>query len=154
MIRLFALLALLLAVPAAAQLEAPSDPVATPTPEQTIAATRDAGDDELKKAYRRLAMKYHPDRNPDDDTAQDKFKEAKLAYEVSWRSTEIGKLETEIKGLEASLLVAKGALEVARRALDTLADAIQVIPVDVERSLGEYVAWVRAETGAGVAPIA
>ena len=46
MIRLFALLALLLAVPAAAQLEAPSDPVATPTPEQTIAATRDAGDDE------------------------------------------------------------------------------------------------------------
>ena len=46
MIRLFALLALLLAAPAAAQLEAPSDPVATPTPEQTIAATRDAGDDE------------------------------------------------------------------------------------------------------------
>ena len=46
MIRLFALLALLLAVPAAAQLEAPSDPVTTPTPEQTIAATRDAGDDE------------------------------------------------------------------------------------------------------------
>ena len=46
MIRLFALLALLLAVPAVAQLEAPSDPVATPTPEQTIAATRDAGDDE------------------------------------------------------------------------------------------------------------
>ena len=61
MIRLFALLALLLAVPAAAQLEAPSDPVATPTPEQTIAATRDAGDDEVRTAYRRLIREHHPD---------------------------------------------------------------------------------------------
>lgn len=37
---------------------------------------------ELKKAYRRVAMKYHPDRNPDDKDAEDKFKEANEAYEV------------------------------------------------------------------------
>ena len=37
---------------------------------------------DLKKAYRRLAMKYHPDRNPDDESAAEKFKEAKEAYEV------------------------------------------------------------------------
>ncbi len=37
---------------------------------------------ELKKAYRRLAMKYHPDRNPDSEEAEVKFKEAKEAYEV------------------------------------------------------------------------
>jgi len=37
---------------------------------------------ELKKAYRRLAMKYHPDRNPDDAEAEAKFKEAKEAYDV------------------------------------------------------------------------
>lgn len=37
---------------------------------------------ELKKAYRRIAMKYHPDRNPDDKDAEDKFKEANEAYEV------------------------------------------------------------------------
>tara|TARA_R110002072_G_C7976868_1_gene535600 strand:- start:11042 stop:12178 length:1137 start_codon:yes stop_codon:yes gene_type:complete len=37
---------------------------------------------EIKKAYRRLAMKYHPDRNPDDARAEDKFKEATEAYEV------------------------------------------------------------------------
>lgn len=38
--------------------------------------------DELKKAYRRLAMKHHPDRNPDDENAEAKFKEAKEAYEI------------------------------------------------------------------------
>ena len=43
---------------------------------------RGAGDDALKKAYRRLAMKYHPDRNPDDARAEERFKEAKEAYEV------------------------------------------------------------------------
>ncbi len=43
---------------------------------------KDADQAELKKAYRRLAMKYHPDRNADDPAAQEKFKEIKFAYEV------------------------------------------------------------------------
>ncbi|SEG80993.1 molecular chaperone DnaJ [Marinobacterium lutimaris] len=43
---------------------------------------RDASDRDIKKAYRRLAMKYHPDRNPDDKAAEDKFKEISEAYEV------------------------------------------------------------------------
>src|ERR1700752_3164300 len=37
---------------------------------------------EIKKAYRRLAMKFHPDRNPGDAESEEKFKEAKEAYEV------------------------------------------------------------------------
>lgn len=43
---------------------------------------RTAAEAELKKAYRRLAMKFHPDRNPGDKDAEEKFKEAKEAYEV------------------------------------------------------------------------
>jgi DnaJ-class molecular chaperone len=38
--------------------------------------------EEIKVAYRALAMKYHPDRNPDDKTAEDKFKEVHKAYEI------------------------------------------------------------------------
>ncbi|CAL93679.1 molecular chaperone DnaJ [Azoarcus olearius] len=49
---------------------------------EVLGVNRDAGDDEIKKAYRKLAMKYHPDRNPDSKEAEEKFKEAKEAYEV------------------------------------------------------------------------
>src|SRR5260221_14671702 len=43
---------------------------------------RSATEADIKKAYRRLAMKYHPDRNPEDPESEHKFKEAKEAYEV------------------------------------------------------------------------
>lgn len=47
-----------------------------------LGVSRNATDDELKKAYRRCAMKYHPDRNPGDAAAESSFKECKQAYEV------------------------------------------------------------------------
>jgi len=49
---------------------------------EVLGVAKDAGEDVLKKAYRKLAMKYHPDRNPDDAQAEEQFKEAKEAYEV------------------------------------------------------------------------
>ena len=47
-----------------------------------LGVNRDASDDDIKKAYRKLAMKHHPDRNPDSKESEDKFKEAKEAYEA------------------------------------------------------------------------
>ncbi len=47
-----------------------------------LGVSKDTDAKEIKKAYRRVAMKYHPDRNPDDPNADDKFKEASEAYEV------------------------------------------------------------------------
>ena len=49
---------------------------------EVLGVDRGATAAELKKSFRRLAMKFHPDRNPDDPDAQDKFKEAKRAYEI------------------------------------------------------------------------
>lgn len=47
-----------------------------------LGVTRQATPDEIKKAYRKLAMKFHPDKNPGDKAAEDKFKEATEAYDV------------------------------------------------------------------------
>ncbi len=49
---------------------------------EILGVARSANDDELKKAYRRCAMKYHPDRNPGDAAAEASFKECKEAYDV------------------------------------------------------------------------
>ncbi len=49
---------------------------------EVLGVNRDADEEAIKKAYRRLAMKHHPDRNPDNPKAEELFKEAKEAYEV------------------------------------------------------------------------
>ncbi|MCB9034397.1 MAG: molecular chaperone DnaJ [Chitinophagales bacterium] len=49
---------------------------------EVLEVTKTASGEEIKKAYRRLALQYHPDRNPDDKNAEEKFKEAAEAYDV------------------------------------------------------------------------
>ena len=47
-----------------------------------LGVSKGASQDEIKKAYRKLAMKYHPDKNPDDKEAEKKFKEINAAHDI------------------------------------------------------------------------
>jgi len=49
---------------------------------EILGVSRTATEDEIKKSYRKLAFQYHPDRNPNNPEAEEKFKEASEAYEV------------------------------------------------------------------------
>ena len=49
---------------------------------ETLGVSKSASSAEIKKAYRKMAIKYHPDKNPDNKTAEEKFKKAAEAYEI------------------------------------------------------------------------
>src|SRR3954463_8587972 len=49
---------------------------------ETLSVPRNASDDDIRKAYRKLARKYHPDLNPGDKSAEDRFKNVQAAYDI------------------------------------------------------------------------
>ena len=55
---------------------------------EVLSVSRTCTDGDLKTSYRKLAMQYHPDRNPDNPDAEAKFREASEAYQVLFRSAE------------------------------------------------------------------
>ena len=59
---------------------------------EVLGVDRNASEEEIKKAYRKMAMQYHPDRNPDDKGAEEKFKETAEAYEVFLKGVLRGRL--------------------------------------------------------------
>jgi molecular chaperone DnaJ len=65
---------------------------------ETLGVDKSATDDDVKKAYRKLAMKYHPDRNPDDPTAESKFKEVKAAFEALETGSKRQQYDAELSG--------------------------------------------------------
>ena len=66
---------------------------------EILGVDRSATGPELKKAFKRLAIKYHPDKNPGNKEAEDKFKEAAEAYEVlSDQQKELHMINLDIKG--------------------------------------------------------
>ena len=76
----------------------------------TLGVERGASADEMKKAYRKLAMQYHPDRNPGDAKSEAKFKELNEAYDVLKDAGD--KVSAQDKGeAEAAVAAAKSALE-------------------------------------------
>src|SRR3954451_1729727 len=56
--------------------------MAVKDPYKILGVDKKASQDDIKKAYRKLARKYHPDRNPDDEKAEERFKEVQAAYDV------------------------------------------------------------------------
>ena len=93
----------------------------------TLGVNRDASDEDIKKAYRKLAMKHHPDRNPDDKGSEEKFKEAKEAYEVLHRRSQAARPTTS-SGTPASMLLPASAPRRAASAAVRRVSAVSPTP--------------------------
>ena len=71
---------------------------------EILGVNKTASADEIKKAYRKVAMQFHPDRNPGDKSAEEKFKEAAEAYEVLSDADKKGQYDRYGHGSQTSVI--------------------------------------------------
>ena len=114
----------------------------------------DASDEDIKKSYRKLSLKYHPDKNQDDDFFADRFKEIQEAYETlsdkGRRITYDQNLESQqksfrytvppsIKTFTANKIHAKKGEEIIITWQTQNADVVKVLPFGLEKAYGERI---------------
>ena len=103
-------------------------------PYQILGVPRDAGDDEIKKAYRSLSRKYHPDaniNNPNKEHAEAKFKEIQQAYQVLMEPTILSAVSGEIS--EAQALTANPRLPPAAKKICICAPPPTILTAAITR---------------------
>lgn len=119
-----------------------------------LGISHDASEEDIKKSYRKLSLKYHPDKNPNDDFFSDRFKEIQEAYETlsdkSRRYTYDQNLESHqksfrynippsIKTFTANKIHAKKGEEIIINWQTQNADVVKVLPFGLEKPYGERV---------------
>ncbi len=117
-----------------------------------LGISQDASEEDIKKAYRKLSLKYHPDKNENDDFFADRFREIQEAYEMlsdpSRRKTYDQNLESHqrsfrynvppsIKSFTANKIHAKKGEEIIISWQTQNADVVKVLPFGLEKAYGE-----------------
>ena len=74
---------------------------------EVLGLSKSASGSEIKKAYRKMAVKYHPDKNPGDKEAEEKFKEAAEAYELAGEPTKALQSARSIPDIDLSIRIAR-----------------------------------------------
>lgn len=119
-----------------------------------LGISQDASEEDIKKAYRKLSLKYHPDKNDNDDFFADRFREIQEAYEIlsdsSKRRTYDQNLENHqksfrynvppsIKTFTSNKIHAKKGEEIIINWQTSNADVVKVLPFGLEKSFGERI---------------
>lgn len=115
---------------------------------------KDSSNEDIKKVYRKLSLKYHPDKNPNDDFFKNRFREVQEAYETlidiekrkvydtnlqGFQSTQKSYLPPQIKSFTADKIYAKKGEQIIIKWQTVNADVVKVIPFGLEKAYGERV---------------